>query len=288
MFCQLIVNGLVVGSGYALISIGHTFIFGLMHIVNFAHGELYMLGAFLTLTFVSYLSNLNYFISLIIAMLIAVIFAIIIEKTMIKKLIDKDELTTALITIGLSIFLQNVAQLIWGANPRSFSNPFQKGSLQLGSVFITRPRLFILIIAIIIIYILHLFIMKTKIGKAFRATFQNREAALMSGIDITRIYTISYSLGSLLAALAGGLLGLIYIIEPTMGIRAVGKAFVIVIVASRASFVGAITVGYALGIIESLGSAYISSEYKDVFAFIVVISILLFKPEGLFGVGRSK
>ena len=145
-----------------------------------------------------------------------------------------------------------------------------------------------MIIAIIIICVLHLFITKTKIGKAFRATFQNREAALMSGINITRIYTISYSLGSFLAALAGGLLGMIYIIEPTMGVRAVGKAFVIVIAAGRGSFIGAITVGYGLGIIESLGSAYISSEYKDVFAFIIVFLVLFFKPEGLFGKARTK
>lgn len=287
MFFQLAVNGLVVGSGYALIAVGHTMIFGLMKIVNFAHGELYMIGAFLTFTFVAYLAHLNYFVALATAMLITIILAVVIERTMISRLIDKDIMTTTLITIGFSIFLQNIVQTIWGADPRSIPHPFEKAPLNIANIFITRPRLFIIVVAVVVIVTLHYLIMKTKIGKAFRATFQNREAALLSGIDVSLIYTISYALGSFLAALAGGLLGMIYIIEPTMGVLAVGKAFTIVIVAGTRSYLGAIAVGYGLGLIESLGAGYISSEYKDVFAFIILIFVLIFKPEGVFGKAKS-
>jgi branched-chain amino acid transport system permease protein len=287
MLAQLLVNGLVVGSGYALIAVGHTMIFGLMRIVNFAHGELYMIGAFLTFTFVSFVLQLNYFLALAIAMCIIIVLAVVIERTMISRLIEKDIATTTLITIGMSIFFINIVQTIWGANPRSLPHPFKQEPFQILGVFITRPRLFILVAALAVIITLHFCIQKTKIGKAFRATFQNREAALLAGINIRTIYTISYSLGSFLAALAGGLLGMIYIIEPTMGVMAIGKAFTIVIVAGRRSYLGAIAVGYGLGIIESLGAGYISSEYKDVFAFVILIIVLVVKPEGIFGKLRS-
>lgn len=287
MLAQFIVNGIVVGSGYALIAVGHTMIFGLMRIVNFAHGEVYMLGAFLTFTFISYVAHLNYFLALAIAMAIIIVFSVVIERTLISKLLDKDIETTTLITIGMSIFLINIAQTIWGANPRSLPHPFSRDTVQIGSVAITQPRLFIIGMAIVVIVTLHLVIKNTKVGKAFRATFQNREAALLAGIDIRMIYTLSYAIGSFLAALSGGLLGMIYIIEPTMGAMAVGKAFTIVIVAGRRSYLGAIVVGYGLAIVESLGAGYISSQYKDVFAFVILILVLLFKPEGVFGKLRS-
>lgn len=288
MLAQLIVNGLVIGSGYALIAVGHTMIFGLMKIVNFAHGELYMIGAFFTFTFVSILLNVNYFVAMGIAMVLVIILSMIIERTMISKLVDKDIMTTTLITIGLSIFFQNIVQTVWGANPRSIPHPFKTAPVVIGDVFITRPRLFIVLMAVVVIISVHLFIQKTKTGKAFRATFQNRNAALLSGIDIRSIYMISYSLGSFLAALAGSLLGMIYIIEPTMGVLAVGKAFTIVIVAGKRSYLGAIAVGYGLGLVEQFGAGYVSSEYKDVFAFIILIIVLIFKPEGIFGKVKVK
>lgn len=288
MLAQLIVNGLVIGSGYALIAVGHTMIFGLMKIVNFAHGELYMIGAFFTFTFVSILLGVNYFLALAIAMVLVVILAMIVERTMISKLVDKDIMTTTLITIGLSIFFQNIVQTVWGANPRCIPHPFKTDPVVIGDVFITRPRIFIILMAVVVIFSVHLFIQKTKTGKAFRATFQNRNAALLSGIDIRSIYMISYSLGSFLAALAGSLLGMIYIIEPTMGVLAVGKAFTIVIVAGKRSYLGAIAVGYGLGLVEQFGAGYISSEYKDVFAFIILIIVLIFKPEGIFGKAKVK
>ena len=288
MFLQFIINGLVVGSAYALIAVGHTMIFGMMKIVNFAHGELYMLGAFFTFTFVSYILQLNYFLALAIAMVLIILFAALTERTMISKLVGKDIMTTTLITIGFSIFLQNIVQAVWGANPRSLPHPFRKEPLEIAGIFITVPRLMIIVISIVVIILLHLLIQKTKLGKAFRATFQNRDSALLAGINVKFIYTLSYSLGSFLAALAGGLLGMIYIIEPTMGALAVGKAFTIVIVAGKRSYLGAIGVGYGLGLIESLGAGYISSEYKDAFAFVILIIVLLLKPEGLFGKLRSQ
>ncbi len=281
MFLQLLINGLVVGSGYALIAVGHTIIFGMMKIVNFAHGELYMIGAFFTFSFVLLFNN--YYIGFLVAMVICILIAIFSEKVLFHRLIDEDIMTTTLITIGISIFLMNIVQILWGANPRTIPQPFSEKPVIIGDIFITKPRIFIFFTAIVIIGVLHWFIKYTKTGKAFRATFQNRQAALLVGININYIYTLSYTIGATVAGAAGGLLGMIYVIEPTMGVAAVGKAFAIVITAGKKSIYGAIFIAYGLGVIESLGSGYISSQYKDVFAFIILILVLLFKPEGIFG-----
>ncbi|MCL5046359.1 MAG: branched-chain amino acid ABC transporter permease [Actinobacteria bacterium] len=288
MLNQLLVNGLVMGSAYALIAIGHTMIFGLMGISNFAHGELYMLGGFAAYVVMVQLHLVNYYVGLVLALVIGMGVGALLERLVFRRVRAGDHTTSALVTIGLSIFLANTVRYIWGADPKIIPNPLPSQALHLGSVLITPARLFIIVISIISIFILQVLIQKTKLGKAFRATFQNRDAALLAGIDVNKIYTANSAIGSGLAAMAGALLGVIYTIDPNMGIKAVSIAWIVVTAGGAGSFVGAILAGYLLGVVESFGGGYISSQYKDAVGFIVLILVLLIRPQGFFGKARSQ
>ncbi len=289
MFGQLVVNGLVVGSGYAMIAIGHTLIFGLMKIVNFAHGEMYMLGAFLSYYFATEFGGfgLGYAGAMLAAVLLTMLIGFLLDKGIFSRIRNEDESVSTLVTIGLSILFMNGARLIWGAAPKSML-PVIPGSLALGDVTISYSRLLIVLITVGIIVALHFFIQKTTTGKAFRATFQHREAALLVGIEVEKIYTLNMALGSALAGIAGALLGMIFVLEPTIGIKAIGVAWVVVCTGGPGSVMGAITVGYLLGLAESMGGSYISSQYKDAIGFVVLALVLLLKPQGLFGKKLSR
>lgn len=281
-FLQQLSNGLVVGSGYALMAIGLTMIFGLMDVVNFAHGELYMLGAFFAYSFCA-IAGLNYFLSLIMGMACVMLLGLLFERIALKRLRNQNILTTVLITIGLAIFLRNTALVIWGPIPRNMPTPFGQGVITIGSIYLTKARIFAIVMAVVAVLSMHLMLRKTKLGKAMRATFQNRQVAALVGVNIDRIYAFTFALGSGLAALAGALLGSIFIVQPEMGQLAVLKAFVVVILGGLGSFIGAICGGVILGIAESLGAGFISTGYKDAVGFVLVILILLFRPSGLFG-----
>ena len=284
MVIQLIVNGLVLGSGYALIAIGHTMIFGQMNIVNFAHGELYMIGAFLTYAFFTLLSgfSLGYAGALMGGIIGTIVLGFLLDKLIFKKIRNEDMSTSTLVTIGLSILFTNGVRVISDAAPKTLLTSFNK-SLEFGSFYITYSRLIIILAAIFVILILNFFLQKTKTGKAFRATFQNPEAALLVGIEVETIYSLNMMLGSALAGIAGGLLALIFVLEPTMGIKAISVAWIVVVTGGRGSVPGAILVGFLLGIVECFGGAYISSEYKDAIGFVILVLVLIMKPQGLFG-----
>lgn len=286
MFSQLLVNGLVLGSGFALIAIGHTIIFGLMKVANFAHGELYMLGAFFTYTFIS-MMGLPFWLGFILAMITGIIFGWLLN-VLIFRYVRDDMTVSGLVTIGLSIFLINLTRYLWGPDPKILPNPFPLEPIIIGSVAITPVRVFIIIVSIVSIIALQLIIKKTSIGRAFRATFQNRDAAQLVGINIESIYALSSVIGTVMATLAGTLLGLVYSIDPNMGLKAISIAWAVVVTGGLGSFTGAIAIGYFLGLMESLGGGYISSEYKDAFAFIMLVLVLIFKPYGIFKSSSGK
>jgi branched-chain amino acid transport system permease protein len=285
MFQQFVThmfNGAIIGSAYGLMGVGLTLIFGLMNVVNFAHGELYMLGAFFVYSLVA-IFQVNFFLAILLGMGGVLVFGAIIERLTIKPIRNAPILMTALVTIGLSIFLKNTALVIWGGVPKKIPNPFPSASLKLGYVYVTQPRIFALLLTIGVIILLHYLIKKTKLGKAMRATFENKDAAALMGIRVDRIYLYTFGIGSVVAAMAGILLGTIYLVYPTMGELAVLKAFIIVIMGGMGNFVGAFLSGIILGISESLGAGFISTGYKDAVGFVIVILILLFRPQGLFG-----
>lgn len=283
MFFQLLINGIVLGAGYALISIGHTIIFGLMRVSNFAHGELYMLGAYFEFTFLNIL-GLPFALAFFLTIVCGIILGYLLNKLVFKYVRD-DMTVNGLVTIGISIFFTNLAQYIWGAQPKNLKNPFKGTAIFLGDIAITPARLFIILASAAALLIFFYITKYTKLGKAFRATFQQRDAAQLVGIDPEKIYSVSTIIGTVMACIAGALLGLVYSLEPTMGVKAASVSWAIVVAGGPGNFAGTITIGLLMGIIESLGGGYISSAYKDVFPFIILIIVLLFKPQGIFSQG---
>ena len=278
---QYLFNGLIIGSSYALIAIGLTAIFGLMQIANFAHGQFYMLGAFLAFWFTRSV-GLDFWAATAASVAVVMLFGVVLERTLFRLLRGAPLSSSVLATIALSIFLENLALHVWGPRPQKILSPFPPGGIEIGSVFTTPDRLLMLAVTVAIVAALHLALTYTTTGKAVRATFQNREAAALVGIDIDRLYTLTFAVGGGLAALAGVLLGTIFVVQPTMGGVATLKAFIVVTLGGLSSFAGGIIGGLLLGVAESFGTIF-SPAYKDAVGFVLVILILLYKPNGLFG-----
>jgi branched-chain amino acid transport system permease protein len=288
IFIQYVINGLIIGGAYALIGIGLTLVLGIMNVVNFAHGEMYMLGAYFLFTFFSKM-GINFFLSMLLAILAVMGIGFIFEKGILKPLRGRSIDTVMLSMIGLSMFMQNIAMLIWTPVPESIKSPLPMTTYTLGGLYFLPQRILVIAAALLLVLLTHLLLKKTKVGKAMRATFQDLEAASLMGIKIDRIYSFTFVLGAGLAAAAGALLGPIFTVHPYIGNLANLKAFAIVIIGGLGSFTGAVTAGLLLGVFESLGAAYVSSGYQDAVGFILLILILIKRPTGLFGkVGQMR
>jgi branched-chain amino acid transport system permease protein len=264
---QFFVNGLVTGCFYALIALGLTLIFGMMGVVNFAHGEFFVLGGVFAYVFVA-LMGMPFWLAVILVVVAMGLIGALFDVLLVRPLRGAHILSTALVTIGLSIFLLNTTLVLFGPSPRAIETGFAKKPILIGSVVLTEARVFAMILGIVAIYLAHLLIRKTRLGRAMRATFQNRDAAALVGVNIELVYTFTFALGTAMAALAGA-----------------QKAFVVVILGGMGSFPGAVAGGLILGIVESLWGGFFSSGYQDVIGFVLVILLLLFKPTGLFSTG---
>ena len=280
-FLQHLVNGLVLGGTYALLGIGLTLIFGLMNLVNFAHGEFYTLGAYVTFAALA-LGGANFFLAVAAAILVGAAAGALCERVLLRPLRDESIDTTMLVMIGLWIALQNGELLGWGGVAKSIPHPFPTAPLVLGPVGIAPLRLFVVLTALGLIGLSWLLIQKTRLGTAMRATFQDRETAALMGVRIGRIHTATFAFGSALAAAAGALLGPIFLAYPSMGDLASLKAFSVVILGGLGNLAGATLGGVILGIAEELGAGYVSSGYRDAVGFVIIILVLLFRPSGLF------
>jgi branched-chain amino acid transport system permease protein len=278
---QYVFNGLVVGCSYALIAVGLTAIFGLMEIANFAHGQFYMLGAYFSY-WLTRIVGLDFWTGLAASIVGVMLLGVILERTLFRLLRGASLSSSVLATIALSIFLENLALNVWGPRPQKILSPFETGSIEFLGIFTTPERLLMLFVTVLIVILLHLGLRHTQTGKAIRATFQQREAAALVGIDIDRLYTLTFAIGAGLAGLAGVLLGTIFVVQPSMGGIATLKAFVVVTLGGISSFAGGIAGGLVLGLAESFG-AIIAPAYKDAVGFILVMLVLLYKPDGLFG-----
>jgi branched-chain amino acid transport system permease protein len=278
---QYVFNGLVVGCSYALIAVGLTAIFGLMEIANFAHGQFYMLGAYFSY-WLTRVVGLDFWTGLVASIVGVMLLGVILERTLFRLLRGASLSSSVLATIALSIFLENLALNVWGPRPQKILSPFETGSIEFLGIFTTPERLLMLFVTVLIVILLHLGLRHTQTGKAIRATFQQREAAALVGIDIDRLYTLTFAIGAGLAALAGVLLGTIFVVQPSMGGIATLKAFVVVTLGGISSFAGGIAGGLVLGLAESFG-AIIAPAYKDAVGFILVMLVLLYKPDGLLG-----
>ena len=283
---QQVVNGVTIGVVYALIAIGLTLVFGILGVINFAHGEFYMIGAFLTYTLTVRL-GLEYFLALALTIAGGAAVGLLAERLAVRPLKGRHMFTVVLSTLGLSIFLENGALLVWGPDPREIELAWGSRPLLIGGVVITFLRVAVLATAAALIVALTWFIRRTTWGMAMRAVAANRDAAALMGIPVDRVYAITFAVGSALAGVAGGLLGAMFTIEPTMGEWAVVKAFSVVIMGGMGHVPGAVLGGIILGVAESLGAGFLpgGTSYKDGIGYAILILVLLCRPQGLFGRG---
>ncbi|MGE5892525.1 MAG: branched-chain amino acid ABC transporter permease [bacterium] len=293
MFLQQVINGLTLGGVYALIALGYTMVYGILELINFAHGEIYMIGAYLGIIFLGLftaagLTAVSMPLALVLTVLLAVAFSsaygFTIEKIAYKPLRTAHRLSPLISAIGVSIFLQNYVMLTQGATDKVFPNYFGASGIELSGLKATYLQLFIILFSGILMFAIHLFINRTRIGKAMRATAQDKVMASLLGINIDRVISMTFIIGSGLAAIAGLMVGMYYgLVNYFIGYIVGIKAFTAAVLGGIGSIYGAMFGGLLLGLMESFGASYLSSEYKDAYAFIVMIVILLFKPTGLFG-----
>lgn len=281
LFLQFLVNGLVTGSFYALSALGLTLIFGLMRVVNFAHGEFYMLGGVLG-WFVTSRLGLDFITGMVVVAAVMATFGWLVDRLLIERVRDQGEEAGILLTIGLSIFLANSALLAVGTAPLKIEGPVANKLVLMGPVAATQLRLFSVAVCALLIVAAHLLVRHTRLGRAMRATFQDPMAARLAGIKTERVYAATFALGSTLAAMSGMLLGSIYSAQVAIGGLISLKAFVVVILGGMGSFAGAILGGLILGVAEAMWGGYISTGLVDIIGFIIVILTLIFRPYGLF------
>ena len=280
-FLQHLLNAVMLGGTYALLGIGLTLIFGIMRVVNFAHGELYAFGAY-TVYLVAAALGLNFFLGLAVAIIAGAMLGALIEIVLLRPMRSADIDTVMLVMIGTWIVMQNVELLLWGGVAKAIVTPFPEAPLVIGPVSISWLRLFVLAAALLLIGASYVLIHRTKLGKAMRATFQDADTAALMGVNIKGIFTATFAIGSGLAAAAGALLGPVFLVTPTMGDLASLKAFAIVILGGLGNIKGATIGGFILAFVEEIGAGYISSGYRDAMGFLIIILVLLFKPTGLF------
>ncbi|HMK43714.1 MAG TPA: branched-chain amino acid ABC transporter permease [Dissulfurispiraceae bacterium] len=293
IFFQQLMNGLTLGSVYAIIALGYTMVYGILELINFAHGEVYMLGAYLGIIFLAVLTAwgvtavslpLALLLTLLLSIIVCSAYGLTIERVAYRPLRNAPRLSPLISAIGISIFLQNYVMLTQGATDMAFPVHFSDARLEIAGVDITWLQALILLISSLLMVGLHLFIGHTRLGKAMRATAQDKMMASLVGIDVNSIIALTFVIGAGLAAVAGVMVAAYYgLVNYFIGYIAGIKAFTAAVLGGIGSIRGAMLGGIVLGLVESIGSAYISSEYKDAFAFVILIIILMIKPSGIFG-----
>ena len=282
-FLSTLISGLSLGSIYALIALGYTMVYGIAKMLNFAHGDVIMVGAFAVITSVSML-GLSPVLSILISIVCCVVLGVSIERIAYKPLRKSPPLAVLITAIGVSYFLQSLALLIFGSTQHSFPKIINMPAIELGELTIRGNMLITLVITTVIMAGMSIFINKSKTGKAMRAVSEDRDAAELMGISVNRTITITFAIGSALAAVAGLFYGTTYgFIGPYTGSMPGIKAFVAAVFGGIGSMPGAMLGGILLGVIENLSKRYISTELSDAIVFAVLIIVLMVKPTGLLG-----
>ena len=280
-FLQLTINGILAGGIYALISMGLTLIFGVMQIINFAHGEFLMLSMYATFWLAS-LYGIDPYVSLLIILPGFYLVGLVFQRTMIDPLLKAPEIAQIFATVGLSIVLQNVVLFVFSADYRTLKSTYSGQSLEMGDLYFAVTRLIAFGFVVFLTLALFWFIKKTFWGKAIRATAQNREAAQLMGINIKKVYSLSMGIGIACVAMAGAVLSPIYSIFPSVGVQFVLIAFVVVVLGGMGNLKGAFLGGIMIGLIEALSGFFIAPPLKTLVYFVMFMLILIFKPTGLF------
>jgi len=283
MIYQQLINGLMLGASYALIAIGYTLIFGVLNLLYFAQGEVFMVGAFVGLFLVLY-AGVGIYGAILGAMIFCGLLGVIAVFVAVRPIRKDRPLAPLISTIGLTIVLQNLAVYLFGGQQMAFPQTITQKLYQLGPVTISSAQLFVLGVAVTLMVLLWLFIERTKMGRAIRATAENHETAALLGVNVNRVVLVTFIIGSGIAGVAGVLDGIKNSnISPFMGLGAAVKGLIVMLLGGLGNVPGAMVAGLLLGMIEILSSAYIGTTQRDLFSFVILILILLWRPTGLFG-----
>jgi len=286
IFVQALISGILIGGVYALIGIGLTIIFGVMRIINFAHGELLMIGMYATY-YLFTLLHVDPFLSIIITIPLMFLFGALLQKVFIHRVLGALPQNQILWTIGLGLIMSNSVMLAFTSDYKILTTKYSSSSVKILGISISVPLVISFVITVAITATLSWFLLKTNTGQAIRATAQDREAATLMGINVRRMAIIAFGLGSALAGTAGALIAPTYYIFPQVGSIFTLKAFVITVLGGMGSVIGAMLGGVLIGMAESIGGLYFGAGWKDVVVFVLFLLVLLFKPAGLLGKSRS-
>jgi branched-chain amino acid transport system permease protein len=282
MLAQAVINGLLFGAVYATIGIGFSLVWGVMNIINVAHGSFIMIGAYLSYTLYTAL-GLDPFLSIPAVMAALFVLAYGIQRFLLNRVVRGSVFITLTFTFGLQILIANVCLLIWSADYRGVKLPYSSAGFQLGGIVIPLVRLGIFAVALVLTGLFYLFMRRTKTGIAINATALNFEGAKTVGINVYNIYAITFGVSAALAGAAGCLISPIMSVNPFVGGPLVAKAFVIAILGGLGSTIGALAGGMVLGLVETVGTAFIPSSYQELLGFSVLVLVLVFRPQGLLG-----
>lgn len=302
---QQLVNGLMLGCLYALIAVGYTMVYGIIELINFAFGELFMLGAFISIAMMVdemrlfgqtfSMPGVSFFLAVPIAMVVVALLGVGIERVAYRPLRQAPRLAALISAIGMSILLQNLGQSAFGSSQvffpdvPIFTGPQGAKSLVIGGAQITYLQIFVVFITVLAMGLLNFFVTRTRLGRAMRAAAQDKPTSALMGVNVNRVIALTFLIGSAMGALAGGLYGAVYhFARPDMGFVPGLKAFIAAVLGGIGNIPGAFLGGIVLGMVESLGAAYVSSQYRDAFAFVILILILSFKPSGILGTHISE
>lgn len=286
VFLQSVLSGLLVGGVYALIGIGLTIIFGVMRVINFAHGELLMLGMYAS-WWIFTRAGLDPYVSLVAVALLLFLWGAVLQKVFINRVLNALPQNQILLTIGLGLIMSNAMLLVFTSDYRILTTSYSSSSFDVLGLSISQPLLYSFLVTAVITAALFLFLQRTDTGQAIRATAQDREAAQLMGINVQWTSVLAFGIGSALAGTAGALIAPTYYIFPQVGGAFTLKAFVIVVLGGMGSIVGATLGGLIIGVTESLAAIYVASGLKELVVFVLFLALLLFKPSGLLGKSRA-
>ena len=286
VFLQSVLSGILVGGVYALIGVGLTIIFGVMRVINFAHGELLMLGMYLTWVLFSAL-GLDPYLALAITAPALFLWGAFLQKVFVNRVLNALPQNQILLTIGLGLIMSNTVMLIYTSDYRILTTSYSSSSFLLGDLSVSSPLLYSFLVTAAITAALAWFLLKTDTGQAIRATAQDREAAQLMGINVQFTSVLAFGIGSALAGAAGALISPTYYIFPQVGSAFTLKAFVIVVLGGMGSIVGATLGGIIIGVTESMAAIYVASGLKELVVYVLFLGLLIFKPSGLLGKSRA-
>ena len=283
MLAQVVVSGILSGALYAMVALGLALIFGVMRIINVAHGPLLMLGAYTTYFLYSAL-GLNPYLTVPVSMLALFAVGVLLERTLVFRVVDAPELSSLLLTFGISIALVNLAQLAFTSDLRAVE--YITGAWVVGGLALSKPRVIAFLFAAGVTALSFVLLKSTRLGKAIRATSQSREVAMVCGVDVARIHMLTFGFASALAAAGGALLAMIVAIQPEMGGVWTFKSFLVIVLGGAGNYPGALVGGLLLGLVEQVASLFLTTQLSEVVAYVLLVLVLLVRPSGLLG-GRQ-